>query len=120
MCMIWKRWGWSLFTHQFVLLDKALRPLATSIYYLLSLDEPNGVFHMNKSAVRLTIGIMLYDRGNVTDVGIQTMHVLHQGRAEYTLITPGSPPRIERKVRTGYRGHRYVALQELEVELGLR
>ena len=26
------------------------------------------------------------------------MHVLHQGRAEYTLITPGSPPKIEKKV----------------------
>ena len=32
-------------------LDKALRPIATSIYYLLTPDEPNGVFHMNKSAV---------------------------------------------------------------------
>ncbi|KAI1798322.1 RmlC-like cupin domain-containing protein [Ganoderma leucocontextum] len=57
--------------------DKALRPLAPSIYYLLTPDEPNGVFHMNKSA---------------------TMHVLHQGRAEYTLITPGTPPKVERKV----------------------
>ncbi|CCM01057.1 uncharacterized protein FIBRA_03105 [Fibroporia radiculosa] len=55
----------------------APRPLATSIYYLLTPDEPNGVFHMNKSA---------------------TMHVLHQGRAEYVLITPGSPPRVEKKV----------------------
>ena len=27
------------------------------------------------------------------------MHVLHQGRAEYTLITPGNPPNVERKVR---------------------
>ncbi|RPD65372.1 hypothetical protein L226DRAFT_543331 [Lentinus tigrinus ALCF2SS1-7] len=56
---------------------QALRPLATSIYYLLTPDEPNGVIHMNKSA---------------------TMHVLHQGRAEYTLVTPGSPPKVERKV----------------------
>nr|VWP00852.1 Eukaryotic translation initiation factor 3 subunit G (eIF3g) (Eukaryotic translation initiation factor 3 RNA-binding subunit) (eIF-3 RNA-binding subunit) (Translation initiation factor eIF3 p33 subunit homolog) (eIF3 p33 homolog) [Ganoderma boninense] len=56
---------------------KAMRPLATSIYYLLTPDEPSGVFHMNKSA---------------------TMHVLHQGRAEYTLITPGTPPKVERKV----------------------
>ncbi|KAI0777570.1 RmlC-like cupin domain-containing protein [Trametes elegans] len=55
----------------------APRPLATSIYYLLTPDEPNGVFHMNKSA---------------------TMHVLHQGRAEYTLITPGSPPKVEKKI----------------------
>ncbi|KAI0746647.1 RmlC-like cupin domain-containing protein [Daedaleopsis nitida] len=57
--------------------DKALRSLATTIYYLLTPDEPNSIFHMNKSA---------------------TMHVLHQGRAEYTLITPGEPPKIERKV----------------------
>ncbi|OSD07898.1 hypothetical protein PYCCODRAFT_1441729 [Trametes coccinea BRFM310] len=55
----------------------APRSLATTIHYLLTPDERNGVFHMNKSA---------------------TMHVLHQGRAEYTLITPGSPPTIERKV----------------------
>ncbi|KAH9937944.1 RmlC-like cupin domain-containing protein [Amylocystis lapponica] len=55
----------------------ASRSLATTIYYLLTPDEPNGVFHMNKSA---------------------TMHVLHQGRAEYTLITPATPPRIEKKV----------------------
>ncbi|KAJ3484784.1 hypothetical protein NLI96_g5407 [Meripilus lineatus] len=27
-----------------------------------------------------------------------TMHVLHQGRAEYTLITPGNPPEVEKKV----------------------
>ncbi|KAF9806655.1 hypothetical protein IEO21_08610 [Rhodonia placenta] len=56
--------------------DKALRPLATSIYYLLTPDEQNGVFHMNKSA---------------------TMHVHHQGRAEYILITAGNTPRVERK-----------------------
>ncbi|OJT10828.1 hypothetical protein TRAPUB_12640 [Trametes pubescens] len=55
----------------------APRPLSTTIHYLLTPDEANGVFHMNKSA---------------------TMHVLHQGRAEYTLITPGSPPTIEKKV----------------------
>ncbi|KAI8986840.1 RmlC-like cupin domain-containing protein [Trametes punicea] len=55
----------------------APRPLATTIHYLLTLDEPNGFFHMNKSA---------------------TMHILHQGRAEYTLITPGNPPVIEKKV----------------------
>ena len=28
----------------------------------------------------------------------QTYHVLHHGRAEYTLITPGSPPTVERRV----------------------
>ncbi|CDO74400.1 hypothetical protein BN946_scf184392.g11 [Trametes cinnabarina] len=55
----------------------APRSLATTIHYLLTPEERNGIFHMNKSA---------------------TMHVLHQGRAEYTLITPGSPPIIERKI----------------------
>ncbi|CAK5272229.1 unnamed protein product [Mycena citricolor] len=56
------------------------RSLATSIYYLLDYDRPSGVIHMNKSV---------------------TYHVLHQGQAEYTLITPGKgdiPPVIERKV----------------------
>ncbi|KAG8953774.1 hypothetical protein FRC03_011663 [Tulasnella sp. 419] len=43
------------------------RPLATTIYYLLTADEPRGYFHRNKS---------------------HTMHVLHQGRARYTLINP--------------------------------
>ncbi|KAF7972287.1 hypothetical protein HWV62_42820 [Athelia sp. TMB] len=47
------------------------RSLATQIFYFLSYDEPQGVFHMNKSV---------------------TYHVLHQGRAEYTLITPSSSP----------------------------
>lgn len=28
------------------------RPLATTIYYLLTYDDPVGVFHMNKSVVR--------------------------------------------------------------------
>jgi len=57
--------------------DGAPRSLATTIYYLLDYDYPDGVFHMNKSA---------------------TMHVLHQGRAEYTLITPGNPPKVEKKI----------------------
>ncbi|KZT65255.1 hypothetical protein DAEQUDRAFT_697502 [Daedalea quercina L-15889] len=59
----------------------APRSLATTIYYLLTPDEKNGVFHMNKSA---------------------TMHILHQGRAEYVLITPpstpGTPPKVEKKI----------------------
>ncbi|KDQ64841.1 hypothetical protein JAAARDRAFT_167525 [Jaapia argillacea MUCL 33604] len=55
----------------------APRPIATSIYYLLTYDNPSGVIHMNKSV---------------------TYHVLHQGRAEYTLIHPGTPPRIEKKI----------------------
>ncbi|KAJ7207047.1 RmlC-like cupin domain-containing protein [Mycena pura] len=54
-----------------------LRSLATSIYYLLDYDSPSGVIHMNKSV---------------------TYHVLHQGRVEYILITPGTPPTIERKI----------------------
>ncbi|KAF5365927.1 hypothetical protein D9758_006688 [Tetrapyrgos nigripes] len=53
------------------------RALATSIYYLQTYDDPEGYIHMNKS---------------------MTYHVLHQGRVEYTLITPGSPPRVEVKV----------------------
>ncbi|KAJ7176580.1 RmlC-like cupin domain-containing protein [Mycena filopes] len=58
-----------------------LRSLATSIYYLLARDSPHGYFHTNKSV---------------------TYHVHHQGRAEYTLITPGAgdggAPLIERRV----------------------
>ncbi|KDQ09149.1 hypothetical protein BOTBODRAFT_165186 [Botryobasidium botryosum FD-172 SS1] len=57
------------------------RSLASSIYYLLSHDNSSGVLHMNKSSI--------------------TYHALHQGRAEYTLITPGadgSPPKVEKKV----------------------
>jgi len=53
------------------------RSLSTAIYYLLTFDDPDGVFHMNKSV---------------------TYHVLHQGRTEYTLIIPGSPPTIETKI----------------------
>ncbi|KAJ6551510.1 RmlC-like cupin domain-containing protein [Mycena capillaripes] len=55
------------------------RSLATSIYYLLTPDSPNGYFHTNKSV---------------------TYHVHHQGRAEYTLITPrpGNKPLIERRI----------------------
>ncbi|KAJ6463997.1 RmlC-like cupin domain-containing protein [Mycena sanguinolenta] len=57
--------------------DGSLRSLATAIYYLLDYDSPSGVIHMNKSV---------------------TYHVLHQGRVEYTLITPGNPPTVEKKV----------------------
>ena len=31
-------------------------------------------------------------------MSLQTYHILHQGRVEYTLITPGNPPVIEKKV----------------------
>jgi len=68
--------------------DNKLRSLSTSIYYLLTHDEPQGVFLM---------------------VGSFTYHVHHQGRAEYTLITPvpGGPPKIEVKVMgTGAGEHR--------------
>ncbi|KAF9068583.1 RmlC-like cupin domain-containing protein [Rhodocollybia butyracea] len=54
-----------------------LRSLGTSIYYLLTEDSPSGVIHMNKSI---------------------TYHVLHQGRAEYTLIHPSNPPLIEKRL----------------------
>jgi len=53
----------------------AARPLATTIYYLLAYGEAIGALHLNKSVIH---------------------HVLHQGRAEYTLIYPGTPPRIEK------------------------
>ena len=39
------------------MVDGALRSIATTIYYLLAPDEPNGVFHMNKSAVRFLPGL---------------------------------------------------------------
>ncbi|KAG8952822.1 hypothetical protein FRC04_003747 [Tulasnella sp. 424] len=45
----------------------APRPISTTIYYLLTTEEPRGYFHRNKS---------------------HTMHVLHQGRSRYTLIAP--------------------------------
>ncbi|THU84936.1 hypothetical protein K435DRAFT_686576 [Dendrothele bispora CBS 962.96] len=51
--------------------------LATSIYYLQSYHRPESGFHMNKSV---------------------TYHILHQGRVEYTLVTPGSPPHVEVKI----------------------
>lgn len=69
------------------------RSLATSIYYLLTYDDPDGVFHMNKSVVSGFHKKKLYKPYNQ-----QTYHVLHQGRAEYTLITPTFPPTIEIKV----------------------
>ena len=75
--------------------DGQLRPLATSIYYLLTCDASQGVFHMNKSAVR---GPCRRARPVLTRAP-QTMHVHHQGRAEYTLIHPTHPPRIEVVVR---------------------
>ncbi|KIK66171.1 hypothetical protein GYMLUDRAFT_38696 [Collybiopsis luxurians FD-317 M1] len=53
------------------------RSLGTSIYYLLTKDSPSGVIHMNKSV---------------------TYHVLHQGRAEYTLIHPTHSPKIEKRI----------------------
>ncbi|GAA5861213.1 hypothetical protein JCM3774_002229 [Rhodotorula dairenensis] len=48
----------------------ATRNLATQIYYLLTPDSCQGKMHMNKSI---------------------TYHLLHQGRARYTLIQPRSP-----------------------------
>jgi predicted cupin superfamily sugar epimerase len=48
----------------------------------------------NKSVVRVSF-LRLYSPFLISS---QTYHVLHQGRAEYTLITPGNPPVIEKKV----------------------
>jgi len=47
--------------------DGRERPVMTTIFYLLTPDEPKGYFLRNKS---------------------HTMHVHHQGRVEYTLINP--------------------------------
>lgn len=70
-----------------------LRSLATSIYYLLDYDSPSGVIHMNKSVVGgRCLPLLSRLRGR------QTYHVLHQGRVEYTLITPGNPPTVEKKI----------------------
>lgn len=71
--------------------------MSTAIYYLLGYDRPDGLFHMNKSfASRSHLCLIFPDLGFEQ----QTYHVLHQGRAEYTLITPvpGGPPKIEIKV----------------------
>ena len=81
--------------------DGEPRPLATTIYYLLTHDDPIGVFHMNKSAVSVVLSniVMCLRISHVADdPHLQTMHVLHQGRAEYTLIYPENPPRVERVV----------------------
>lgn len=39
-------------------LDNSLRSLATSIYYLLNDDRPNGFIHMNKSIVRQSLQLL--------------------------------------------------------------
>ncbi|KAJ8095747.1 hypothetical protein PM082_022854 [Marasmius tenuissimus] len=57
--------------------DAPPRALATTIYYLLTKDSPTGIILREKSVA---------------------YHMHHQGRMEYTLITPGSPPKIETKV----------------------
>ncbi|KAK7034785.1 hypothetical protein VNI00_012192 [Paramarasmius palmivorus] len=59
--------------------DNPPRPLVTSIYHLLTKDSPSAVFIKNRSVA---------------------YHIHHQGKAEYTTITPipGHPPRIEKKI----------------------
>ncbi|KAF9258500.1 hypothetical protein L218DRAFT_964417 [Marasmius fiardii PR-910] len=57
--------------------DAASRALATTIYYLLTKDTPTGIILRTKAI---------------------SYHIHHQGRMEYTLITPGSPPKIEKKI----------------------
>ncbi|KAM0746031.1 hypothetical protein T439DRAFT_330223 [Meredithblackwellia eburnea MCA 4105] len=47
------------------------RSLATQIYYLLTPESPRGRLHMNKSV---------------------TFHLLHSGRAKYTLVRPSPVP----------------------------
>ncbi|KAG7093113.1 hypothetical protein E1B28_009398 [Marasmius oreades] len=57
--------------------DAAQRSLATTIYYLLTKDSPTGIILRTKAV---------------------SYHIHHQGRMEYTLITPGSPLKIEKKI----------------------
>ncbi|PVG02526.1 hypothetical protein CPB86DRAFT_780475 [Serendipita vermifera] len=63
--------------------EERKRGLQTTTYYLLTPDQPHNYVHMNKSG---------------------TMHLLHQGRAEYILIHPPSSsstrslPRVERVI----------------------
>ncbi|KAL0571988.1 hypothetical protein V5O48_009968 [Marasmius crinis-equi] len=59
--------------------DAPPRALATTIYYLLTKESSTGIILREKSVA---------------------YHMHHQGRMEYTLITPspGSPPKIEKKV----------------------
>ncbi|ESK85693.1 duf985 domain-containing protein [Moniliophthora roreri MCA 2997] len=57
--------------------NNAPRPLVTSIYHLLTPESPYAVFIKNRSVA---------------------YHILHQGKAEYTVITPGNPPKVEKKV----------------------
>ncbi|KAL0060101.1 hypothetical protein AAF712_013118 [Marasmius tenuissimus] len=71
--------------------DAPLRALATTIYYLLTKDSPtvrkSSPDHNDTACVCVS-----------TPRDSQAYHMHHQGRMEYTLITPGSPPKIETKV----------------------
>ncbi|KAL0568830.1 hypothetical protein V5O48_013143 [Marasmius crinis-equi] len=56
----------------------ASRSLSTSIYYLLTKDSPSGTLHKNNFVA---------------------YHILHQGRAEFILITTSPQgPKIEKKI----------------------
>lgn len=75
--------------------DGKMRPVMTTIYYLLNPEEPRGYIHRNKSHVRHSVSPgneMLWQASHFLDLlGAymrQTMHVHHRGRSEYTLITP--------------------------------
>ncbi|KAI0036909.1 RmlC-like cupin domain-containing protein, partial [Vararia minispora EC-137] len=74
-----------------------LRSLATTIYYLLTYESPNGYIHMNKSV---------------------TMHVLHHGRSEYTLIHPPSSPSEEPRVERIVMGTNIAAGEVRQLVVG--
>jgi uncharacterized protein len=87
------------------------RSLATQIFYLLTYDDPQGVFHMVSQSYHGNYALLFIleiaeQIGRMSNslccvrhlISVQTYHVLHQGRAEYTLITPGNPPVIEKKL----------------------
>lgn len=68
--------------------NNAIRPIQSTIYYLLSMNKDAKETHKHRSAIG-------YMHKNKSD----TMHLLHCGRVKYTLIsTKGSPPRIREVV----------------------
>lgn len=72
--------------------------MGTTIYYLLTAEESRGKIHRNLSQVAYSYSAC-HDVQGLTIMLDQTMHVLHQGRATYTLVhppkTPSEGPRVE-------------------------
>lgn len=67
--------------------------MATQIYYLLTPDSPQGKMHSEPLDELVSPLILRADSGAHTPVNKSiTYHLLHQGRAKYTLIRPASTP----------------------------